>query len=228
MEPEQSLHSEATLLPGYLSQTLTTEENQQVEQHLNICSTCQKELQEVKTMKAALKTTIQGFPGPSPAALSKVLNRIHQETPRVTEQVQSQGNSSWGEWIERAFRAIFEIRWAPTLASVLIVGQTILLLSVLNKPQVETPSGSITKRGIPQATTTPQLMKIKVSFVESAQEKQIRSVILKLGGQIVNGPTDTGFYTLGFSYTKNTSVESIISSLQTYPELFKSAEHVIP
>ena len=228
MEPEHPLHAEAALLPGYLSQTLTTEENQQVEQHLNICSTCQKELQEVKTMKAALKNTIQGFPGPSPAALSKVLNRIHQETPRAPEQGHSQENSSWGEWVERAFRAIFEIRWAPALASVLIVGQTILLLSVLNKSEVEAPSDSITKRGIPQATTTPQLKKIKVSFAESAQEKQIRSVILKLGGQIINGPTEEGFYTLGFSHTKNTSVESIISSLQTYPELIKSAENSIP
>ena len=228
MEPEQSFHSEAALLPGYLSHTLTPEENQQVEQHLNICSTCQNELQEVKAMKAALKTTIQGFPGPSPTVLSKVLNRIHQETQRAPEQVQSQGNSSWAERIEASIRAIFEIRWAPALASVLIVGQTILLLSVLNKPLVEAPSDSIIKRGIPQVTTTPQLMKIKVSFVESAQEKQIRSVILKLGGQIVNGPTDKGFYTLGFSQRENTSVESIVSSLQTYPELFKSAEHVIP
>lgn len=228
MEPEQPLHSEATLLPGYLSHTLSSEETQQVEQHLNSCSTCQKELQEVKTMKAALKTTIQGFPGPSPGALSKVLNRIHQETPRVPEQVQSQKNSSWGEWVERTFRAIFEIRWAPALASILIVGQTMLLLSVLNKPHVETPSSSITKRGIPQATITPQFMKIKVSFVESAQEKQIRSLILELGGKIVNGPTDEGFYTLGFPQTKNTSIESTVSSLNTYPGLIKSAETFIP
>jgi hypothetical protein len=179
-------------------------------------------------MKAALKTTIQGFPGPSPATLSKVLNRIHQESPRAPEQVQSQENSSWGECVERAFRAIFEIRWAPALASVLIVGQTILLLSVLNKPQIEPSSSPIIKRGISQTTITPQFMKIKVSFAESAQEKQIRSVILELGGQIINGPTEEGFYTLGFSYTKNTSVESIISSLQTYPELIKSAEKPIP
>jgi len=228
MEPEQSFHSEAALLPGYLSHTLTSEENQEVEQHLNICSTCQNELQEVKAMKAALKTTIQGFPGPSPAALSKVLNRIHQETQRAPEQVQSQGNSSWVERVETSFRAIFEIRWAPALASVLIVGQTLFLLSVMNKPQVETPSGSIIKRGIPQATITPQLMKIKVRFVESAQEKQIRSVILELGGKIVNGPTDKGFYTLGFSQRENTSVESIVSSLKNYPELIKSAENFIP
>ena len=68
METEQPLHTEAILLPGYVNQTLSPEEEQQVTNHLNGCVACQQELQEVNNMQTAIKTSIEQRPGPSPAA----------------------------------------------------------------------------------------------------------------------------------------------------------------
>ncbi|MCA9451489.1 MAG: zf-HC2 domain-containing protein, partial [Nitrospira sp.] len=40
MEPEEPIHTEATLLPGYVSRTLTTKEREEVELHLESCASC--------------------------------------------------------------------------------------------------------------------------------------------------------------------------------------------
>jgi hypothetical protein len=230
MEYEQPLHTEATLLPGYVNRTLTPEEHQQVEHHLKTCPTCQQEIQEVNTMQTALKTAIQKRPGPSPAAFAKVMSRIHQETQVAPKNIRIGNETSWWESIESAFRSLFEIRWVPALASFLIVGQAILLLSVLGGPegQVGPRQGPVIERSIPQGTPAIPLIKIQVEFVETAQEIQIRRLVQELGGQIVNGPSKEGLYTLGFVQKATDSPESLLSVLHTHPDLIKTVKLLQP
>jgi len=230
MESDQPVHAEATLLPAYVSRTLSPEEHQQVEHHLKSCPTCRQELQEVKTMQTALKTAIQKRPGPSPAAFAKVMSRIHQETQAVPKEIRIGSETSWWESIEKTFRSLFEIRWVPVLASFLIVGQAVLLLSVLGGPegQVGPRQGPIIDRGIPQGTPAIPLIQIQVEFVDTAQEIQIRHLVHKLGGQIVNGPTSEGLYTLEFIQKGAGSSESILSALNTHPDLIKRANSLEP
>ena len=230
MESEQPVHTEATLLPGYASRTLSPEEHQQVEHHLKSCPTCRQELQEVQTMKTALKTAIQKRPGPSPAAFANVMSRIHQETQAVPKEIRIGNEASWWESIEKTFRSLFEIRWVPVLASFLIVGQAVLLLSVLGGPegQIVPRQGPIIDRGIPQGVPAISLIQIQVEFVETAQEIQIRHLVQELGGQIVNGPTPEGLYTLGFVQKGIDSAESILATLNTHPDLIKTAMPLRP
>ena len=230
METEQPLHPEATLLPGYVSRTLTPEEHQQVEHHLKSCTNCQQELQEVKTMKTILQAAIQKRPGPSPAALAKVMSRIHQDTRMAPKNIRIESDLSWWQSIEMAFRSLFAIRWVPAFASFLIVGQAVLLLSILGGPegQVVHRPGPVIDRGIPLGTPLTPLIKIQIEFVETAQEIQIRSLIQKLGGQIVNGPTSEGLYTLGFEKKGTDLSESILSTLSTHPDLVKTAKPLQP
>ena len=232
MESEQPVHTEATLLPGYLSRTLTPEEQQQVEHHLESCPTCRQELEEVKTMQTALKTAIQKRPGPSPAAFAKVMSRIHQEPQAAPKDIRVGSEPSWWESIESAFRSLFEIPWVPALASFLVIGQAVLLLSVLGGPEGRVGPGPvpgpIIDRGIPQETPASPLIKIQVGFVETAQEIQIRRLVQELGGQIVNGPTSEGQYTLGFEKKETDSSESILSALRNHPDLIKTATSLRP
>ena len=230
MESEQPRHTEAALLPAYVSRTLTPDEQQQVEHHLQSCSTCRQELQEVQTMQTALKTAIQKRPGPSPAAFAKVMSRIHQDTRTAPKAIRIENENSWWESMEKAFRSLFEIRWVPALASFLIVGQAVLLLSVLGGPegQVGPRPGLIIERGIPQGAPAIPIIKIQIEFVETAQEIQIRNLVKELGGQIVNGPTKEGLYTLGFSQQETRSPESLLSALHTHPELIKTAKPLQP
>lgn len=225
MEPEQSIHTEAMLLSGYATRTLDEEEHRQVEQHLKTCSACRQELQEVTAMQAALKTAIQQRQGPSPAAFAKVMTRIHQETQPAPREITREVEPTWWEQIEHAFRSIFEVRWAPILASFLILGQAVLLLSVLGGPggQVGTQSGPVHERGIPQGTPAIPLIKIQVSFIETAQEFQIRALIQDLGGRIIDGPTVDGRYTVGFQGRQGVNSDSILAALNKHPELIQTA-----
>lgn len=230
MESEQPVHPEAILLPGYVNRTLTPEEHQQVENHLQSCPICRQELQEVKTMQTALQAAIQKRPGPSSAAFAKVMSRIHQDTQMAPQNIRRESDPSWWESMENTFRSLFAIRWVPALAGFLIVGQAVLLLSILGGPegQVVDRPGPIIDRGIPEGTPAIALIKIQIEFVDNAQENQIRSLVQKLGGQIVNGPTSEGLYTLAFVNKGNNSSDSILSTLNTHPELVKTAKPLRP
>ena len=225
MESEQPLHDEAMLLPGYVSQTLSSEQQQQVANHLKTCLTCQHEVQEVTTMQAAIKTSIEQRPGPSPAAFPTLMKQIEQEKQASQHPTtESLSTSSW-ETVEAAFRSLFAIQWVPALASVLIVGQAFLLLSVMNRSveeQIQQPRGII-ERGIPQGTPANPPIQIQVKFSETATEIQIRDLLKKLSGQIVNGPTNEDLYTLEFSQTEISASSTPLAALQAHPELIKTA-----
>jgi len=226
MEPDQSFHTEATMLSGYVSRTLSKDEHHQVEQHLQTCSACRQELQEITAMKTALKTAIHQRPGPSPAAFAKVMSRIHQETQPRPSEITLGPNLSWWERIEQGVRSLFEVRWAPALAVFLIVGQTVLLLSVVGGPggQGSIRNGPIYERGIPQGTPAIPTLTVEVQFVETAQEGQIRSLVRDLGGRIIDGPTADGRYTVEFPASPGTSADSILKVLRKRPELVQRAQ----
>jgi putative zinc finger protein len=230
MEPEEPIHTEATLLPGYVSRTLTTKEREEVELHLESCASCRQDLQETKSMHTALQTAIEKRPGPSPAAFAEAMRRIQQEPQSGPTTVRQGHENSWWESIERTFRSLFEIRWAPALASLLIVGQAVLLVSVLGGPEGEITPGSspVIERGIPQGAPGIPRIKIQVTFVETAQEINIRRLVQGLGGQIIHGPTPEGLYTLGFEPKGTDSGESILSALNAHPDLINTATALHP
>jgi hypothetical protein len=225
METEQPLHTEAILLPGYVNQTLSSEEEQQMANHLKTCVTCQQELQEVTNMQTAIKTGIERRPGPSSAAFSTLMRRIEQEKQTTLSKTSESTTPSWWKTVESAFRSLFEVQWVPALASVLIVGQAFLLLSVMNKPveQRALEPGSIIERSIPQGTPATPPIQIQVKFVETAQAIQIRELLKELGGQIVSGPTIEDLYILEFPQTATSSSPTPLTTLQSHPELIKTA-----
>jgi hypothetical protein len=159
-----------------------------------------------------------------------VMNRIHQETRTAPKAIRRENETSWWKSIENGFCSLFEIRWVPALASFLIVGQAVLLLSVLGERggQVGPRQGPIIERGIPQGTPAIPIIKIQVQFIETAQEIQIRSLVQKLGGQIVHGPTQEGLYTLGFVQKETDSPESLLSAFHAHPDLIKTAKLLQP
>ena len=227
MEPEEAIHIEATLLPAYVSRTLSKEEQQQMEEHLKTCPICPRELQEIIAMQAILKTAVHQRPGPSPDAFSKVMSRIHQDIQHTPRERHPQTTPSLWERIEQTFRSLFEVRWAPALASFLIVGQAVLLLSVLGGPETM-KNGPIRERGIPQGTPVIPIFHIQVEFVGTAQEGRLRGLVQELGGTIIDGPTPEGLYTLRFEQRDSRSPASILSTLQTQPDLIKSAKSLQP
>ena len=181
-------------------------------------------------MQAAIKTGIERRPGPSPAAFSNLMRRIEQEKQTTLSKTPESPTPSWWETVESAFRSLFEVQWVPALASVLIVGQAFLLLSVMNKPVEHRPQepGSIFERSIPQGTPATPPIQIQVKFVETAQAIQIRELLKELDGQIVSGPTTEDLYILEFPQTEMSLSPTLLTTLQAHPELIKTATSLNP
>ena len=230
MEPEQPLHTEAMLLPGYVNQTLSSEEEKQVATHLKSCMTCQQELQEVTNMQAAIKTSIEQRPGPSPAAFSTLMRRIEQEKQTQTLRVAQPTATPWWESLESAFRSLFEVQWVPALASVLIVGQAFLLFSLMVSPEGQQGQepGGIIERGIPQGTPHGLLFKIRVGFQAEAQEQEIRKILHTIGGRIIDGPSPDGTYTLAFPQNGTVTLDALLTELRQHTKLIRLAEPLQP
>ena len=226
MEPEQPLHSEAILLPGYVNRTLSSEEEQQVVSHLKACVSCQQELQEVTNIQTAIKTSIEQRPGPSPAAFSTLMRRIEQEKQAQTRRVAQPTATPWWESLESAFRSLFEVQWVPALASVLIVGQAFLLFSLMGSPEGQRGQepGGIIERGIPQGIPQESLLKIRVEFQAEAQEQQIREVLHTIGGRIIDGPSPDGLYTLAIAQQSTMTLDALLNKLRQKTNLIRLAE----
>lgn len=230
MEPEQPLHTEVMLLPGYVSQTLSLEEAQQVATHLKACMTCQQELQEVTNMQTAIKTSIEQRPGPSPAAFSTLMRRIEQEKQASRRETAESTATSWWESVESVFRSLFEVQWVPALASVLIVGQAVLLFSLMGSPEGQRrhEPGGIIERGIPQGTPHGLLFKIRVGFYAEAQEQQIREVLHTIRGRIIDGPSPDGIYTLAIVQQSTITMDALLNELRQQSNLIRLAEPLQP
>jgi hypothetical protein len=230
METEHPAHTEAILIPGYLNGTLTPEEHRQMELHLKACQECRHELQEVETMQKALKSAIHDRPSPSPTTFTKIMDRIHQEREADQKKITQTSEPSGWERLEAGFHSLFAIRWVPALASALIIGQAVLLLSIISSPNREAgpDPGLVIERGIPQGTPIIPAIKIQVRFMETAQEIHLRTLVQELGGAFTQGPSPDGWYTLRFSPKAGISPESIVSSLQEHPDLVKHATLLQP
>jgi len=230
MEHEQPLHTEALLLPGYVNRTLPSEEEQQVATHLKTCVTCQQELQEVTNMQAAIKNSIAQRPGPSPAAFSNLMRRIEQEKQAQTQRIPQPITSSWWETVESAFRSLFEVQWVPALASILIVGQAFLLLSLIGTPEGQQGqgTGAIIERGIPQGTAQGAVLKIKVGFQAEAQDQQIREFLQTIQGRIIDGPSSDGTYTLAVTQQGKMTLDSLLTEIRQQANLIRLAVPLQP
>jgi hypothetical protein len=230
MEPEQPLHTETMLLPGYANQTLSSEEEQQVANHLKTCIACQQELQEVTNMQTAIKTSIEQRPGPSPAAFSTLMRCIEQEKQTQTLRVAQPTATPWWESLESAFRSLFEVQWVPALASVLIVGQAFLLFSLMGSPEGQRGQepGGIIERGLPQGTPHGLLFKIRVGFQAEAQEQEIRKILHTIGGRIIDGPSPDGTYTLAFPQNGTVTLDALLTELRQHTKLIRLAEPLQP
>jgi len=181
------------LLPWYANQTLEDDERKLVEMHLADCRDCAK---EVESLKAIRKTVVEvGDSGPalSPFALNRALAEIEDyERTRTTKakaaSVATQEKKGfWAKW------------WQPTpvFARTLIAAQIVLLLAL--------GSVSVYQYGHPNViyrTSSGGAMddkastRITVGFNDGATEQEIRQTILGIEGQIVEGPSALGLYTI--------------------------------
>ena len=200
------------LLPWYANQTLDDDERKMVEMHLADCRDCAKELESLKAMRKTVVEVGDSGPALSRFALNRALAEIEDYERTRTSAARAAGAAQatqetkgfWARW------------WQPTpvFARALIAAQIVLVLALgsltlyqYSHPNIvfKTSSG-----GVNDKTST----RITVGFSEGATEQEIRQTILGIQGQIVEGPSALGLYTIQVPIPREKAAE-IDKVLQT-------------
>jgi len=215
---DQPIHPEGALLPWYLNGTLREDERRQVDQHLSSCAACRVELDELAQLNVELHEVYAAQSAPSTRIQRAVLSQVQLENS--AKRAKSVTGPQWLKGLDDWFRSLFVPRWAPALAVLLLVAQFGLLLWTMARP---THSDQVTTRGVGSPT-----VRLRVVFLETASERQIRSLVQGLGGRIVNGPTPDGTYIMELPAGDQTAVQKKVDILRSQTESVRTVEPVAP
>ncbi len=222
---DPSTHHEATLLPWYLTDTLDRQEKQDVETHLPNCERCQIELDEMKRTRAAVKASINEQTGPSSVVFEQVMARIREEqsSAETTIQRKSHTGPNLLKQIQAWIQSLFTVPWVPVLATIVIVGQSALLMTNLGNNQTLPDWEPVVPRGIPQAPSPSESHHIHIIFTETATQSEIQGLLQLIHAQIIRGPSLDGAYVLKISTNDLTPIEASLETLLAQPTIVRSA-----
>ncbi len=79
MSTEDTKHPVSDLLPWYLNETLSQEEQQQVQGHLTNCADCRAELEEMRQLQGAIQEGSVKQERPSSTVFRRVMDRIREQ-----------------------------------------------------------------------------------------------------------------------------------------------------
>jgi anti-sigma factor RsiW len=158
------------LLPWYVNQTLSGDELELVERHLESCEQCRTEVAALQQIRDESK---QQFATQSPGrlGLARLKAEIKREKREQQREVSPHPSFLW---------------WRPMMAAaVLVIAiQSVLLI------KMERPEGTITPlSGKPAAEVV-----LQVRFNPHATESEIREVLSAVDGDIISGPGALGIY----------------------------------
>jgi len=182
------------LLPWYVNQTLSAEELEQVEQHLETCERCRTEVATLKHIRDEYK---QQFATQSPGRFG--LARLKADIKRDRQEQEK----------ETLPRPSF-LWWRPVMvaAVLVIVIQSTLLV------KMERPEGTITPlSGKPAAEVV-----LQVRFNPQAIESEIRKVLLEVDGEIVSGPGALGIYRITLKNVDADQQDAILRAVSMLKE----------
>ncbi|BFU96667.1 MAG: protein of unknown function [Nitrospira sp.] len=219
-EPEHipaGVHPEATLLPWYANETLGEEERRLVARHLESCLDCRRELSEWADLRRTLHEAYAAQPEPRPSLAKTVLSNVASETRLSARNADREGSGLAS--LDRWFRSLFDVPWVPSMATVLLAVQFGLLLWV-TMPVDRDP---VSTRSIDSPAA-----RFTVRFHDQATEAQIREVVDRVHGRIVDGPTAGGSYVLEVKAADPATSRQILNMLRGQDRVVLHADAVGP
>lgn len=212
------VHPEVALLPWYVNGTLDDVERQQVARHIESCSDCRRELDEITQIKRELKA-IYGAQAEAPPSLARsVMARVSAERT-VKEDRRHEGMSSL-RGIDQWFRSLFLPQWIPTVAAMLIVIQAGLLMWVTFP---STRQDQILSRSVGSP-----VIKFRVVFKGESTEAQTRELLTLIRGRVIDGPDASHAYTIEVLGDDPTIGMKALETLRTRNDLIRTAEIMAP
>lgn len=197
------------LLPWYVNGTLPGEERRVVENHLDACSRCREEIAVCRATREALAEAGEIAPSPHPVQLARLLTRVDEH-----ESGQGHGRRPLLAALKALLvptspvRALFAFQLAITA---LLVG---LLLWQQRQPETLPLYRTLSAPEAPRGNAA----RVRVLFAETATEKEIREILLRVHGEIVGGPSAFGTYTVEIP-TGGETPGALLAHLRAQPQV---------
>jgi len=180
------------LLPWYVNGTLSGQDLDAVTGHLPGCAACAEEVARCRDLAVAVGVVPAVATAPSAERLARLIARI--------DAIEHAGGRTNG-WRERLRERIDGLRdllqstpvptrWALAAQSALVV----LLVAVIASQM--TPSASYRTLASGAGPVARGQAQIRVVFTEDTSERDMRAVLERVAGRIVDGPSTMGAYTV--------------------------------
>jgi anti-sigma factor RsiW len=192
MSEQDARHRQAwELLPWYVNGTLSGQDLDLVTGHLSGCAACAEEVARCRDLAVAVGAMSTVQTAPSAERLARLLARI--------DAIEAGGGTGgWREWVRRSIDGLRELlqstpaptRWALAAQSALVV---VLVATVAWQMAVSPSYRTLASGADPVARGRAQ---IRVVFAEDISEREMRAVLARVDGRIIDGPSTVGAYTV--------------------------------
>ncbi|MGH8592913.1 MAG: zf-HC2 domain-containing protein [Gammaproteobacteria bacterium] len=214
MEPRQSFphtahHDVWLLLPWYVNGTLEGRELDLVQQHLQVCITCRKELAVQQRLAETIRNSKIIALSPQ-IAFSRLRERIGSGAQSLKAQTRGwrslhrRCSDGWARLSRGSLprRAAIALSLPVLLIIGLVLSARLWLAPVNVEPKYHTLAN-------PGSLPAPKENEIRVVFAETVNQEQIEQLVLAVDAQIVDGPSSVGAYTLRVGHNLSAAVERL-------------------
>lgn len=217
-------HPAVALLPWYLNGTLSAGERTAVSAHLQECSSCRQELDDLVKLRTQVRQEAEAGPVPSARLAQAVLARVRDESLLhagripVTPPVPAAPDGVLVT-ADRWLRSLLTPQWVPTLVSaVLMVQLGLLSWSLLHHTVPETTvSDHVTSRGLDRAS-----VRLTIEFQPGATLEQTQALLRSVQGRVTAGPTATGAFVIELPASGAASVQERTEALRNRRDIIRS------
>ena len=203
------------LLPWYANGTLDEEEARKVEEHAALCPCCREEIEAGRRLGETLRREEIAAPAPHPAQLARLMARLDE--PDTAQETGASGLlARLRTWLGDTPTPV---RWALAAQLVLVVALAGLIAS--RTSSVPVPPAAFHTLSDPEPASpavSPAVVQLRVVFAERTPERQIRDLVLGLGGRIAGGPSPLGAYVVEIPAGRD-PLPVVLAHLRSRPEI---------
>lgn len=174
------------LLPWYANGTLAPAEAVPLREHLAGCAGCRGELAQWAQIGSKLQTRDEAGWQPSAAHWSRVLATVDAAEAHDVPPQRRDAFARLRAWLAGSPRSV---RYALAAQTVLIAALGVVVAATMQAPRYETLSAG-------QAKPAGRTAALRVAFGNDITEREARELLLAIRGQIVQGPSALGLYTI--------------------------------
>jgi len=206
----------ADLVPWYVNGTLADGERDAVTAHLSGCPACREELARCRTLAAVVQSAPDAVGVPEAGRLERVLASIELLEAAGARRTGWRGHCRAGvRWLGDLFeRTPGPVRWGLAAQAALLV----LVVGLAAWPGIgssRAPYRTLADDGDRQAGQAL----IHVVFADDITEREVRTLLGRVQGRIVDGPSTAGLYTIAVGASTADRALPIVDLLRGDPKV---------